>query len=364
MKNIGLYIHIPFCSGKCPYCDFYSINNSAKYISEYVSNLIKIIYRYKNSEYAADTVYFGGGTPGIIGTENLVRIYDAVKEVFGTSSIETTLEVNPESAKSLDFKRLAECGFNRISIGLQSSDEDELKWLGRKHTPQDAAEVVQMARNGGIGNISLDLMIGLENQTFKSLKRSIEFCADLNVNHISSYILKIEKGTYFYKYRNRMNLPDDDEVCDQYEFMVNILNKLGYHQYEISNFCKEGYESKHNLKYWDCEEYIGLGPSAHSFLNGKRFFYNRSLRDFYEGKIIEDGSGGDEEEYIAMQLRLTDGIRFTKFKKYFGYDIPQKYIDNAHKLYKTQLITFDDNGFRLTVKGFLCSNSVIVSILT
>lgn len=364
MKKIGLYLHIPFCNGKCPYCDFYSVKNNDFTIDEYVVNLNKRIETFKNSSYLADTIYFGGGTPSLLGTDRLISILNTIKTNFGNLSEETTLEVNPDSSNLLDFEKLCSNGVNRISIGLQSANENELQTLGRKHTALDVAKTVEAVRKGGINNISLDLMIGIEGQTIETLKNSINFCLDLDVAHISSYILKIEPGTAYYKNIDMLNLPDDDTVCDYYEFMVNELSMKGYNQYEISNFSKQAKESKHNLKYWNCEEYLGIGASAHSFINGKRFYYGRSLKDFYLGKIVEDGLGGNEEEYIAMQLRLTTGLRFDKFRTYFGYNLPDKYIKNAEKLLTTDMVIIDEQCIRLTPKGFLCSNSIIVHIIS
>lgn len=364
MKKIGLYIHIPFCNGKCPYCDFYSINYNRNSIDNYAEHIKNSIKKFKEKNIVADTVYFGGGTPGLMGTEHLSDMLKQIKEVFGDNLTETTAEINPESALNLDFNTLKNMGLNRVSIGLQSANNNELIKLGRKHTAYDAAKAVESVKKGGIDNISLDLMIGIEEQTLKSLEKSIDFCASLDVTHISSYILKIEEGTQYFKQKSFLNLPDEDEVCDMYEFMVNKFSEYKYTQYEISNFAKKGYESKHNLKYWNCDEYIGIGPSAHSFFNGKRFYYGRSIKDFYANKIIADGNGGDEEEYIAMQLRLANGICFEKFKAFFGYDFPEKYKRKAEILSKTPYLYLDEKGIRLTTKGFLCSNSIIVSLIT
>lgn len=362
MKTLGLYIHIPFCNGKCPYCDFYSLKQSETSMDDYVTYLNKKISSYKN--YTADTVYFGGGTPSLLGTERLISILEHIKNNFGDIKRETTLEVNPESAKYLDFEKLKFYGINRVSIGLQSSNDNELNLLGRKHTAADVQNAVKTIQSSGIDNISLDLMIGISNQTKESLIESIQFCADLNVYHISAYILKIEEDTVYFRKKDSLNLPDDDTVCDFYELMADRLNRLGYKQYEISNFARPGFESRHNLKYWNCEEYLGLGASAHSFIDKKRFYFDRSIKDFYSDKITCDGTGGDEEEYIAMTLRLSAGLEYKKFRNYFGYDLPEHYIDNAKKLDKTGLLYIDDTGIRLSLKGFLCSNSIIVEILS
>ena len=361
MKNIGLYIHIPFCDGKCPYCDFYSIKNTEEDMDKYVRRLNGKISECHS--FTADTVYFGGGTPSLLGTERIISLLKNIKKNFGDIERETTLEVNPESAKDLDFEKLNFYGINRVSMGLQSADESELLSLGRKHSPKDAADNVGIIKKSGIDNISLDLMIGISGQTEKSLSNSIDFCADLGVKHISAYILKIEESTPYYKIKNRLDLPDDDTVCDFYEMMTAKLDSLGFKQYEISNFAKPGFESRHNLKYWNCEEYLGLGAAAHSFIDKKRFYCSRSIEDFYSGIIVPDGHGGDEEEYISMTLRLSSGLEYEKFKAYFGYELPGKYVKRADKLTKTGLLISDSKGIRLTVKGFLCSNSIIVELM-
>ena len=361
MKNIGLYIHIPFCKQKCPYCDFYSVPPTEKAMDDYVSFLNKKISSYQG--YNADTIYFGGGTPGLLGTERIISLLKTIKKHFGDLQKETTIELNPESSLNLDYEKLHYYGINRISVGLQSSNERELSLLGRTHSPYDAANVVKQAKEAGIDNISLDLMIGISGQTAESLLESIRFCSELNAAHISVYMLKIEKGTWYYKNQSSLMLPDEDTVCDYYEMTVKKLSECGYLQYEISNFAKSECESIHNLKYWNCEEYLGLGAAAHSFIDKNRFYYTRSIRDFYDDRIVHDGVGGDEEEYIAMKLRLTAGLEYDGFKAYFGYSLPEHYIVRAKKLNNTGLLCIDNVGIRLTVKGFLCSNAVIAEIL-
>ncbi len=362
MKTIGLYIHIPFCTAKCPYCDFYSVKADSEALDRYTCIITDRINSYKG-KYPADTVYIGGGTPSILGTKRLCDILNAVNGSFGTNSLETTIEVNPCSAQQLDFSLLHDFGINRVSMGLQSSDPQELRLLGRRHTCEDVMYSAEKIRKGGIDNISLDLMLGISHQTIDSLRKSIEFCSDLDVNHISAYILKIEERTPYFKTADTLDLPDDDAVCDLYEFAVEKLKSLGYDQYEISNFCKNGFESRHNLKYWHCEEYLGIGPAAHSFIDKRRFYYNRSIEEFKQGIIIDDGTGGDIEEYIAMTLRLNEGLKYSKFEEYFGTPFPIMYRKKAEQLAKTKLLICDDNGIRLNTKGFLCSNSIITGIL-
>ena len=251
MDLLSIYIHIPFCEQKCPYCDFYSINDKNEYDS-YTDNLIELIKEYSlKYPRKITTVYFGGGTPSVIGAHRLVNILNAVKDNFEIcDDAEITVEVNPCSSSELDFSLLKKAGFNRVSVGMQSSDENELKLLGRRHSASDAKDTVERARNAGFENISLDLMICVPTQTKSSLTKSIEFCKDCGVEHISAYILKFEENTPFYKLKDKLELFDDDEQAQMYLHTVDELERCGYKQYEISNFCKDGFEGKHNLRYW------------------------------------------------------------------------------------------------------------------
>lgn len=364
MDNIGIYIHIPFCEQKCPYCDFYSISDNREY-DRYVLHLIQMI-QYYSDKYTCtvDTIYFGGGTPSVIGSDRLVKILNAVKDSFSVAEYcETTVEVNPCSAGKIDFAVLRKAGFNRISIGLQSSNAEELALLGRRHTASDAKLTVQRARHDGFDNISLDLMLCVPGQTKSSLYESIKFCKDCDVEHISAYILKIEENTYFYDIKDTLRLFDDDEQSDIYNYTVDVLDEFGYKQYEISNFSKPSYESKHNLHYWRDEEYIGIGPSAHSYINGERFHYSRSLDEFYKGIIHCDGTGGDIEEFIMLSLRLTEGLNLSKLRKRYNYTITNNFTYKANKLKSSGLLNYNDDNISLTKKGFLVSNSIISYLL-
>lgn len=363
-KNIGLYLHVPFCKRKCPYCDFFSVCAGENSFDEYTSALCRSI-NYYSEKYrrTADTLYFGGGTPSLIGEERLGRLCREAKSAFGLENAEITLEVNPEK-KDIGFEGLLKSGFNRLSIGLQSSDDNELKLLGRLHSSGDADRCVREARNAGFENISLDLMIATPSQTEDSLLRSIDFCASHGVKHISAYLLKIEKGTHYYKIKDSLSLPDDDRQAEMYLFAVENLSRYGYRQYEISNFAVPGYESRHNLKYWHDEEYLGLGPAAHSFVDGRRFYFNRSFEDFYKNIVTDDGEGGDEEEFVMLGLRLAEGVTGERYKKRFGRDIPTAMIKKAAALSKGGYTVVDNIGIRLTEKGFLMSNAVIAQIVS
>ena len=371
MKKFGIYIHVPFCESKCPYCDFYSRppksagKDKNEYIREYTAGVKSRLVSYAKiyGDRVVDTIYFGGGTPSVLGADALSDILSEIKNIYKVSeNAEITCEANPCSVDEEFFTKLKNSGFNRLSMGLQSANEDELRLLGRRHTAEEAAEKVRIAQKVGFDNISLDLMIALPNQTKEKLKKSIDFCASLYVQHISSYILKIEENTVFGK--KGVQTLDDEETADMYLFMVDELEKLGYKQYEISNFAKENFEARHNTRYWRDEEYLGIGPAAHSFMDGKRFYFERSLADFLSGKNpIEDGSGGDIEEKIMLKLRLTEGI---SERDLIGFEDGKAVFDKlikAAKLLPKNLIKIDNGVISLTAEGFLVSNSVIEFML-
>ena len=263
---LGFYFHVPFCHGKCPYCDFYSLPDSPSSMDQYVSAVEAALvpWREKLRGRELSTVYFGGGTPSLLGAERLGAVLQAVKQGFSLASgAEITLEANPTFVDRAFFEAVRQAGFTRLSMGLQSANEDELRFLGRAHSPQEVVQAVENARAAGFANISLDLMLGLPGGSQEKLKKSIAFAASLEVEHISSYILKVEPGTPFAA--RGVQLPSDDDTADQYLFAVEELARRGYAQYEISNFARPGRESRHNLLYWRGEEYLGFGMGDGGF---------------------------------------------------------------------------------------------------
>ncbi len=357
LTNLGLYLHIPFCNGKCAYCDFYSAFTNAELTDSYVTALIREIKQWGGKiNRPIDTIYLGGGTPSLL-NERLVPLIRAVYENFNVlDNAEITLEVNPADNIFEILSNAKEAGINRISIGAQSGNDTELSVLGRRHTVADTKNAVRIARKLGFSNISLDLMLGLPDSSCDTLKNSLDFITSLAPEHISTYILKIEEKTKFYKQKETLNLPDDDKVSDQYLFMCDYLENKGFCHYEISNFCKENFESKHNLKYWKCEEYLGLGPSAHSYLFGKRFYYPRDLKAFIKGITpTPDGEGGDLSEQIMLALRLKDGIKTEK--------LPTAAVKKCELFAKNGLGILENGSFSLTNSGMLLSNTIITEIL-
>lgn len=358
MTDFSLYIHVPFCKAKCRYCDFYSLAPDGNDTDLYTVRVVEEMQKWgARIVRPISTLYLGGGTPTLLGGEGIGRIITAAQRIFTIrDNAEITLECNPADDLRDTLSAAKKAGVNRLSIGVQSGDNRVLSLLGRRHTASDAAKTVALARELGFLNISLDLMIGLPESSPASVAQSIDFVSSLSPEHISVYMLKIEPGTPFGL--NPPVLPDEDETADQYLFTVDRLESLGYKQYEISNFCKEGFESRHNTNYWLGGEYLGVGPAAHSYVDGRRFYYPRDLEAFMRAcSIVPDGNGGGRDEYIMLRLRLCRGIDLNEYNSRFGPD--EKLIKTAAKLQKAGLVQLGDNTIRLTKQGFLVSNAVI-----
>lgn len=346
MSNIGLYIHVPFCTKKCPYCDFYSVPHSGWKTNEYAAAVIRNLKRY-GLQY--DTVYFGGGTPALFPYQ-IGKILEAADF---TDNAEITVECNPDSTDEPALEFLKKSGVNRLSFGVQSLSVEELNALGRTHHPERAKAMIRRAADLGFKNISADLMLGIPHQTEESLSRTIEELTQLPITHVSAYMLKIEPNTVFGK--KPPELPDEDTQAALYLQTVEQLTASGFAQYEISNFAKAGYESRHNLKYWRCEEYVGIGPAAYSYFGGKRYAVPRSLAQFLDNETqpeeITDGAPDREEEKIMLGLRLTEGIPLTS-------NLTERLAVIPRHLYKTE------NGrLSLTPEGFLVSNEIISQLI-
>lgn len=365
MNLTGIYIHIPFCIRKCPYCAFYSVECNEELKRRYVSSLIRNIRGYKGRNIPADTVYFGGGTPSLLTPDELESILSAVKESFliATDS-EITVEANPSST---DYNKLCayrRAGVNRISFGVQSSNDNELRLLGRLHNFGGARDAVLSAKAAGFENISCDLMIGTPAQTLDSLLASARDIASLGASHISAYMLKIEDGTPYDCERIRSSAADDDSISDMYIALCRELSGLGYSRYEISNFAKPGYESKHNLKYWRLEDYIGFGPSAHSYFGGRRFCVPDSIEDYISSPSQPDESEDESpdmlEEYVMLSLRLSEGMSMDKLASLGGDKnaVAKKLVP----LQDAGLVRLDNGVVSLTDRGALVSNGVILEI--
>ena len=372
MKKLGIYLHIPFCGSKCHYCDFCSFPNQSESTKHaYCDALCAQMKRYAPlaADYEVDTVYFGGGTPTALSAEMLCGLLDQVKQNFRVAKdAEITAECNPATANAAYFSAMRKAGFNRLSIGAQSMHEGELRLLGRAHTVEDFRATVQLARAAGFENISADLMYGIPEQTRQSLAESVRALCEIGVEHISAYGLKIEEGTPFFKKKDTLNLPDDDEVAAMYEDTVASLAMHGLMRYEISNFARAGYESRHNLKYWECDEYLGFGVAAYSCFAGRRFGISRDFCAYLDTrKVYEENepisSHEQMTEYVMLGLRLEKGIDKRTFASRFGVEFDA--------VYGARLAPYIGSGFvldsaeccRFATSGFLVSNTILSEVL-
>lgn len=364
----GLYIHIPFCKSKCPYCDFYSLPYDEQLSKRYTTAVKQALALAPFGMQTLDTVYFGGGTPSILGGKRIAELLAAVKQHFAVSAdAEITVECNPDSASRAFFQEIRAAGANRISMGMQAADDTALRHLGRIHQVRDIVTAVEHAKKEGISNISLDLMLATSGQTRAQISDAVTLCSSLGVGHVSAYLLKIEPDTPFAK-RPLSDFPDEDAQVARYYDALELLDRHGYQQYEISNFARPEQQAKHNLKYWNAEEYLGIGPSAHSFINGHRRFFTRDINAFLAeenpfSRMVYDGMGGDMEEYLMLRLRLTQGVHWKTLRsRYPAYD--QNALEcRLPPLEKQGLIQVHPHGFRLTTQGFLLSNAVIGALL-
>lgn len=357
----GLYIHVPFCVKKCEYCDFYSLPFSSSAADEYLNSIISEMQKYKGHK--VSTLYIGGGTPSLLGANRIARLLSETNRIFGDFT-ESTVEVNPTENLYDFFVAAKQNGINRVSVGMQSADDRELISLTRRHTAADTERTVNDALRAGIDNISLDLMLAIPLQTEKSLTKSIQKAVQLNPRHISAYILKTEVGTPFYKKRALLDLPDDDKAADMYLQAVAELESAGYLQYEISNFAQPGFESRHNINYWKCGEYIGIGPAAHGFLDGTRYKYEKSLEKFLQNPTpVSLGVGGDRDEFFMLNLRLRDGLDIAHFSEKYNLSPKDAFYEKAEIYSRAGYLTLQNGTIRLTASGFLVSNTIISELL-
>lgn len=369
-QTLGLYLHIPFCKSKCTYCDFYSLPHSEEKMDAYTAALIRHLEEVapRCARQTVDTVYFGGGTPSYLGEKRLTQLLKTVKKRYHVASdAEITLEANPDSAGDWKTLRvLRKAGFNRVSLGVQAADDAMLRRIGRVHTWDQVLSAVAAARMAKLENLSLDLIYGLPGQTLAAWQETLTAAAALEPKHISCYGLKVEPGTPLWQQRQGAALPDDDAQADMYLWTVDYLAKQGYAQYEISNFARPGFESRHNLKYWQLGEYAGFGPGAHSDLGGVRFAYERDLDAYIAGELrlseMERIPPLDRDlEYIMLSLRTVQGIDSGYFERQFR----QKFRPMEELLTRYEargLAARTERGWHLTPRGFFVSNAIIVSL--
>lgn len=375
-KPLGIYVHIPFCRSKCSYCDFYSISDGDSRIADAYLDAICEHIRESGPlapNYLVDTIYFGGGTPSFFGAEGLAVILATIRRSFAVAAdAEITFEANPDSITPKLLRRLKGEGFNRVSLGVQCDDDAILKAIGRPHDYAQAREAVRLIRKTGFKNLSLDLIYGLPEQDLERWQQTLLHVLELQPEHISCYGLKLEEGTPLCTHQHQFRMPDDDMQADMYLATVEILRSKGYRQYEISNFCKRGNQSRHNMKYWTGGEYLGFGPDASSDFSGKRFAIVRDLHGYIHG--IQAGGQVLREiqavpareragEYLMMHLRTTYGISKEEYEA--NYLLPFAPLEKALEQCRQRGHALRGEGGRwhLTPEGFLLSNSIITDLL-
>ena len=367
---IGLYVHIPFCVKKCNYCDFCSFSEIDSVTrGAYIDRLCDEITCYAGKNIEIDTIFFGGGTPTLLTADEFARIVNTVKKSFVVSQKnEFTVEANPGTTTKEKIQGFVQNGVNRFSIGLQSIHKNELKILGRIHNFDDFKRTYHDMRSAGISNINVDLMYGIPEQTKDSFQKTLLEVAKLSPEHLSVYGLILEEGTPFFERKEILPLPDEEDECDMYSSAVIFLNNHGYSHYEISNYAKPGFESKHNLKYWRNREYIGVGVSAYSYFCGMRFGNTKNLPDYinnratiaYSEKITKDT---EKYEYVMLALRLREGFSLDEYKSLFLEDFMSGREDLILNLQKNGYLSLENGRVALTDRGFYVSNYILTELL-
>lgn len=365
MKPISLYFHVPFCRSRCGYCGFYS-GCPLTLREPYTTALVQAVETAPLEGHEIQTVYFGGGTPTLLGM-GLIAVLEAVRRRRPVAAdAEITVEANPGTVTPKLLEELREAGFNRISFGLQDCEDEMLRLLGRGHTAAEGEAAVAMAKAAGFQNISADFMLATPGQTPKKAARLAEYGLSLGVPHLSSYLLKIEPGTAFDRMGMAQRCPDEDTAAECYLAYYKVLEQAGLRHYEISNAAQPGYESRHNTVYWQLGEYLGIGPGAASYHEGRRFRFREDMTQFLAEEDVwrlplDDGPGGDWEEALMLSLRLAEGLTPVLAARY-GQDYAAL-LRRAEPLQKAGLLRADEERIALTDQGFLLSNSIIVALL-
>lgn len=381
MRRISLYIHIPFCKKKCLYCDFASFDDSDEDIEPYFSALFEEIRAYKtilNAEYIIDTIFIGGGTPNYVEVRYIEELMGVIFSTFDVDKdTEISMEANPCGHSSReDFERYIKCGVNRLSIGLQSASDDMLRQIGRQHTKDQFDEAFKNARSAGFDNINVDIIFGFYNQDVLEFENTVQYVIGTGCEHISCYSLKLEEETPLYDLYMDEGIDIESEDFEDrlmYHTACEMFKENGYVQYELSNFAKKGYACRHNLNYWDIKEYIGLGLAAHSYKDKARFFNTSYMNEYLQGienngSAIEDIEQLDkekqEEEFIIMALRKTEGVRFDEYKKRFGEEFLDKYKDETNYLIEAGLAALTKNSMYLTDEGKDFANIAMMEFIS
>ena len=367
-NKAGVYLHIPFCRSRCSYCDFATdVFRNAETVDRYVSSLVTEIEGSSAAGVPVDTIYFGGGTPSLLSPEQIDNVLDAVRSKFSVDSdAEVTMEMNPATVTPRTLERYKQSGVNRASFGVQTFDDVELKRLARGHTAQDARDTFELLRRAGFENISFDLIGGLPEQTLTDWERNLDEAVMFGPEHVSLYLLEVHEGTPLAEQirSERRPMPDEEAAAEMYELMLTKLSGAGYVQYEISNFAKPGFESRHNTKYWTLDPVYGFGVSAHSFDGRQRYSNQRDTLMYV--RSIENGDPVEvhretinaESEFAFLGLRLNSGIDLNDFRDRFGKDLMERHAEELEALFAAGLIARFDNFLSLTPRGRLYSNEV------
>lgn len=374
-SELGIYVHIPFCAGKCFYCDFISFANKQEMIKDYIDALKKEI-QYAGAglvsaqNYKVTTIYIGGGTPSFIDSKYVVEIVSKIKENYKVDpNAEITIEINPGTVNKEKLEDYIKCGINRVSLGLQSTDNKLLKQIGRIHTYEQFLVTYELVRSVGFKNVNIDLMLALPNQTIEILEDSLNKVISLSPEHLSVYSLILEEGTKLYDLveSGEAKLVDEDTERKMYWQVKNILEKNEYSHYEISNFAKKGYESKHNLNCWEQKEYLGIGAAAHSYYNKKRYSNTDDLEEYIKNMNEEKNikitheiqtDVNEQKEYMLLGLRKIEGVSISKFKEKFIQNPIYIFRKELNKLVEEELVEIDIDSIKLTNKGLDFANLV------
>lgn len=371
----GIYVHVPFCKQRCSYCDFYT-GLSTQLIPDYIEALVAELH--KRKEYLPDkriqSIYFGGGTPSVLNVQEFERVFQGISDVYKLEpQAEITFEANPDDLTKEYLQQIKSLPFNRISIGIQSFDNEALQGINRRHTGEQAVEAVETAQQAGFDNISIDLIYGLPGQTVDNWERQIRKALQLGIQHISAYGLTYEEGTQLWLQREKgllQSCPDEDMIA-MYEILINELSRKGFEAYEISNFARAGYRSRHNSSYWKQIPYLGLGPSAHSFDLSSRQWNVASTQQYI--KALRQGSSFFEREelslrdryndYVMLSLRTSEGIDGNYLRSEFGTDWESYCLENIKSFIKTEKIHAYNGHFRLTRSGILISDHIMATLM-
>nr|MBQ5811136.1 radical SAM family heme chaperone HemW [Clostridia bacterium] len=377
-KKLGIYVHIPFCKSKCGYCDFCSHTPKENEVDRYLNALMLNIQDFSGAAngYTVDTVFIGGGTPTLLSKKQMKALVECIRTSFKIEKgAEFTVEANPGTVDKRYLTSLVNMGINRISFGLQSASDIELRALGRIHTRDEFSESFKAARAAGFKNINVDLMYGIPHQTKESFDNTLSFVKSLSPEHISVYGLKIEEGTPFYEKQDTLPLPDEETEYKMYKEAHTTLADAGYKHYEISNYARRGFESKHNMRYWLDELYLGFGVSAHSYFGGQRYAYTDDIEAYISEmehptsmeSILSECTTINvytrETEYVMLRLRLFDGLSLSDYRREFGRDFISKYGDKLARFIEGGFMKLSTDSIAFTVKGMYVSNYILSELL-